>query len=269
LKKEENGTKEKATNEKATNDAGKSSAMESVLKDTTKSFQSTFDEVKQDLLAVEKSLKTAIIVKAIMLLIVIIYMSWLYGSIKKIDAEAIVSTVKQQFLAQTLPTMSKEIARDLKASAPSTIEDTKKQIDQMIPELRVHLQAKALDETQKLTDSIAADVDTIVADYVVNHAEDIKKRKPNATDLERAKDLFQMMRADFKKMVMKAANKHIDEYNKDVKKLHIDLKKLRTSRNLTGKEKLQRKIIAIWVKLLKIEQKKMPSADQDVFPEKK
>ena len=236
------------------------SAVDKEARDVNASIQSSFESVRTELLNVEKSHKTAIIVKVIILIISTIYLFWLFGMIKQVDAEALVSTTKNQFMAD-LPGYTSKISKDLKDTAPETIDSVKKHVDEMIPQLRIHLQDEVLKQTKTLTDSIGSDVDSVISEYVKSHAEEIKEKKPDATDMERAKELFGMIRGDFKKMVQDSVGKHLDKYKEGIKTLNVDLKKLKAGKNLDKKEKLQKKLISIWVKLMKIEQKKVTPED--------
>lgn len=228
--------------------------------DVNSSIQSSFESVREELLNVEKGHKTAITVKVIILIASIIYLSWLFMMIKQVDANSLVETMKLDFMNK-LPTYSQQISKDLKASAPETIESAKKQVDEMIPQLRIHMQDEVLKQTQVLTDSIATDIDTIVEEYVTKHAESIKEKKPDASDLERAKELFGMIRTDFKSMVQDSVNKHLDKYKEGIKTLNVDLKKLKAGKNLDEKEKLQKQLVTVWVKLMNVEQKKIQPED--------
>ena len=228
--------------------------------DVNQSIQSSFESVREELLNVEKGHKTAITVKVIILIVSIIYLSWLFTMIKQVDANGLVETIKLDFMSK-LPAYSQQISKDLKASAPETIDNAKKQVDEMIPQLRIHMQDEVLKQTQVLTDSIGKDVDTIVEEYVKTHAESIKEKKPDATDLERAKELFGMIRTDFKGMVQGSINEHLDKYKEGIKTLNIDLKKLKAGKGLDEKEKIQRKLVCVWVKLMKVEQKKITPED--------
>jgi len=255
LSEEKNGK----TKNNAEGNGGDSGLSKEAL-DVNASIQASFESVREELLNVEKGHKTAITVKIIILIVSIIYLSWLFGMIKQVDANSLVETIKLDFMNQ-LPAYSQQISKELKASAPETIDSAKKSVDEMIPQLRIHMQDEVLKQTQVLTDSIGTDIDTIVAEYVKTHAESIKEKKPDATDLERAKELFGMIRTDFKNMVQESINKHLDKYKEGIKTLNIDLKKLKAGKGLDDKEKIQKQLVTVWVKLMKIEQKKMEPQD--------
>ncbi len=239
---------------------GGDTGMNKEAMDVNQSIQASFESVREELLNVEKGHRTAITVKIIILIVSIIYLSWLFSMVKQVDANGLVETMKLDFMSK-IPAYSAQISKDLKASAPETIDNAKKQVDEMIPQLRIHMQDEVLKQTQVLTDSIATDVDTIVEEYVKSHADSIKEKKPDATDLERAKELFGMIRTDFKGMVQESVNKHLDKYKEGVKTLNIDLKKLKAGKNLDEKEKIQKQLVTVWVKLMKVEQKKVVPED--------
>ncbi len=215
-----------------------------------------YKHVKEDLLKTEKSLLTAIYVKVAILVFIIIYMGWVYGHVKAMDAEAVISTAKEQFKAQ-LPTISMDIARQLKAQAPQTMDQFEKRVMEIIPEIRKNLQNRVLEETGKIADEMEKDIDKIFTEYTEKYAAQIKEKNPDKSEYEQAKMLCDMIRADYKKVAEEAANNLIKEYSQDLGKLHNELVRLRNGKNLSKKEQLQRKLISVWVKLMKIQSKRM------------
>ncbi len=96
---------------------------------------------------------------------------------------------------------------------------------------------------------------------MAKHAENISKKKPDASDLEKAQILTKMIRADYKANVKKSIDKLLDEYAKDLKKLTFNLDKLSRGKNLNREEKLQQKLVAAWAKLMKIKAKDIKPVD--------
>ncbi len=240
-------------------------AAVSNIKELRASMDSSFDIVKEDLLKAEKRLKITVGVQAVLLIFVIFYLGWFYSQICKIDAESVVQTTKYQLL-NALPSIGDEMSQQLKASAPRTIESLRQSSLDVIPQIRRDLQRHLLAETTKLTTGIGDEVNHLISEYVKSHAQDIKKNNPNLSDLDKARRLVRMIKLDFKETVKQATNKHIDEYAKDMRELNKEMKKLRTSKKLTKKEMYQKKMISVWVKLMKLEVKEMPHAQETLVP---
>ncbi|MCE1245729.1 MAG: hypothetical protein LWY06_03700 [Firmicutes bacterium] len=230
------------------------------------SIEKSYKTVKEDLLNQEKALRLSITVKTVLLVFVIIYLGIVFHYVSQINAEEIVSMTKNQFEAK-LPEISKQLANDLKSQAPATMDSIKKRSLEIIPQVREHMQAQVHDETKKLTDGIGEEVNTLLAEYVKDNAAKINQSKSDKTDLDKAKLLIQMIRSDFKKTVQEAADKHLEEYSKDMMKLNADLKKLKDSKKLTPKEKYHKDLIAVWAKLMKMEMKDVHEGVSNPAPE--
>lgn len=228
-------------------------------------MDSSFEIIKEDLLKTEKRMKITVGVQAVMLIFVIFYLGWFYSQVCKIDAEAVVQTTKAQFL-NALPSIGDEMSQQLRASAPSTIESLRKSSLDVIPQIRKDMQRHLLTETSKLTTGIGDEVSHLISEYVKSHAQDINKENPSLSDLDKARRLMRMIRMDFKETVKKATNKHIKEYAKDMRELNKEMKKLKTSKKLTKKEMYQKKMISVWVKLMKLEVKEMPHTQETTAP---
>jgi len=230
------------------------------------SIEKNYKTIKEDLLNQEKSLRTNIIVKAVLLVFVIIYMGVVYHQVSQINAEEVVSMTKNQFEAK-LPEISKQLSEELKANAPATMDALKKRSLEIIPQVREHMQVQVLDETKKLTDGIGDEMNSLLAEYVKDNAAKINQSKSDKSDLEKAKLLTQMIRADFKKTVQEASDKHLQEYSKDMMKLNADLKKLKSGKKLTKKEEYHRDLIAVWAKLMKMEMKDLHEGVSNPAPQ--
>jgi len=240
-------------------------AIVSNIKELRTSMDSSFEVVKEDLLKTEKGLKVSVGIQAFLLIFVIFYLGWLYSQVSKIDAESVVQTTKVKFL-NSLPSIGNEVSEQIKASAPQTIESLRKSSLDVIPQVRKDMQRHLLTETIKLTTGIGDEVNHLISEYVKSHAEDIKKKNPSLSDLDKARRLMKMIRMDFKETVKQATDKHLDEYAKDMRKLNKEMKKLRTSKKLTKKEMYQKKMVSVWVKLMKLEVKEMPHVKETPVP---
>jgi hypothetical protein len=247
-------TEKNGKNKENNADNGSKGSSEVNYQKVGATIEKSYKTIKEDLLKQEKSIRTSIIIKAVLLVFVICYMGYMYSQVSRIDAEEVVNMTKNQFIAE-LPKISKQMSDDLKASAPATMESLKKRSLEILPQVREHMQAQVLSETKKLTDGIGEEMNTLLAEYVKDNAAKINQSKSDKTDLDKARLLTQMIRADFKKTVQEAADKHLQEYSKDMMKLNADLKKLKDNKNLTQKEKYHRDLISVWAKLMKMEMK--------------
>ena len=155
-------------------------------------LQTSFQSVKEDTLKLQKSLKTAVIIKSVLLLFAIIYTGWLYSQISKIDADSVMFTLKEQTIT-SLPSMRQSMSAELKAQAPQTLQEIRVSALQMVPSLRMQLQQQLLAETEKMTEEIRLNTEAMFSEYVATHAEAINKEKAGAPDIDKARELIDAM----------------------------------------------------------------------------
>lgn len=222
-------------------------------------LQTSFQPVKEDTLKLQKSLKTAVIIKSVLLLFAIIYTGWLFSQVRQINADSVMFTLRAQTL-DSLPSMRQSMSAEIKAQAPQTLQEIRVSVLDMIPNLRRQLQQQLLAETEKMTDEIRLNTEAMFSEYVATHAETINKEKAGAPDIDKARELIEAMRSDFKVTMKLAIDEFLEEYSTDLSKLKKDLNKLSAGKNLTPKEEAQRKLLAAWSKLMHIKAHRIPPA---------
>lgn len=217
-------------------------------KDTQEVCAAVDRRVREGIEAEVASLKLGIKIRAAVIIVVVLYMSWAIHRISLIDAEFVVSTV-QLNVQNGREAFVQEASEELKRSAPTTVRSLRKDLIASVPSLRVDAERaimRSVDAMAKeIENALTKDVGQLIEDYKTK----VDATNPNLSDAEKLNRVVLMLRHEFRTEVSKIANSRANEFAADLNKINKQLNRLREGKNLTPKEKYQRDLIATWHKL--------------------
>lgn len=218
---------------------------------TLEACRAVDSRVRGDLDAELTSVKRTIVAKLALAFFVTGYMAWAINRIALIDADFVVTTVRDN-LRGGAQSFVGEASGELKRQAPMMVKELHKNLIDGVPALRNDIEHSLLASV----DPVAAEIEKSMSSDVGKMIEDYKGKVDAAnaklSDTEKLTRLVFMMRQDFRKEASKVINHSAEQFSADIKNINKQLLKLREGKNLTAAEKLQRDILATWNKLAKI-----------------
>jgi hypothetical protein len=224
---------------------------EEQIKELSGVVSSLSQEVRKQVEGARKSLNTVLIIKAVLLGVILIYLSWAYTQFSKLDAETLVCAAEQK-----INNNEEEWVRNLKQSAPQFFTELENKSYEVIPAWRLQLEQELNKIINQMGDQFEAKMDVQLSAYIAQHKATIDKKFPKMSSKEKSQRLMEMIRSDFKTLSFKLCDETAKQLSKDVNKLTLDLEKLQRGYNLSEKEKAHRDLIAVWVKFMKMKAKK-------------
>jgi hypothetical protein len=223
-------------------------------KKTDPGFEEITKLIKEDLESTHKILRTNITVKIVLLCAMVIYLSFLYSMIAKLDSDSVVYAASQKFL-KDLPQIANNAKVQLKQNAPKFADDVEVSILQAIPDIRKSTQQKILDEALNIIPQFESQINSYMSDVIKKHKDDINTAMPNTTTAKKLDRLTMFITDDFKKNAIYISEQLRKDLSGDIKKLNKQFSKLQSGKNLTPKEMTERKLLGVWAKLMQIKMK--------------
>lgn len=223
--------------------------MSDVNENSTQEVCAAVDRrVRESLESEVSNLKLGIKIRAAIIIVVVLYMSWAIHRISLIDAEFVVSTV-QLNVQNGREAFVQEASDELKRSAPTTVRGLRKDLIESVPSLRVDAERAIMTSVDALAKEMEGALTKDVGQLIEDYKTQVEATNPNLTDAEKLKRVVLMLRHEFRSEVSKIANSRANEFAADLNKINKWLTRLRDGKNLTPKEKYQRDLLATWHKL--------------------
>ncbi len=212
-----------------------------------KSYGNIEKQIKEELASTQKSLTMSMYIKIGVLVVIVIYMSVLWHFMATMDAkfamEAILGSLK------TNTEYRQTMVADLNKSAETNVTQVFDQLNMSFPQIRGEIEKVVFEKidlfAQKVEEEFNLSLQEPIKakiDGINNTSKDTPEGKLNLLMVD--------LRTDFKTLTYSFTKGLTEGMTQDLLKLNKDLKKLQSNQNLTEKEKYERQLICIWVKLL-------------------
>ena len=220
-----------------------------------KTFQELSDFARKELADDEKSLRTQVWVKIILLLFIMSYMSWVYAQVSNMDAK-FVAEAARGVLSSNIESYKTEAIRSLKANASSTAKDLGEHVQKSVPQWSKAAFTYLDSALKSASGELDKEIDAQVAVMVDEEKKQVEAKFPNASPAEKEAKLKEALIGRLSKTTTTLMNTVHEQYGRDLGKLVADLERLQKNQGLNKKEKYQREALACWVKMIKIQLKK-------------
>lgn len=206
-------------------------------------------ELEKDGKTATTRLKTWMAIQIILIICVIGYMSWLFGMVKTLDANA-VTEIAAGSLRQRLPEMRANIREYLLLQAPAITDEAKEILKQVPALLREGLEQEMLAQTQQIFQRFEEDLDAALTGLIEEQIELVKAQVVDAPPEEQLDAVIAGVSAVYKDNMIQAIDYMYDDYAAEVKKLNDYLDRLQRANDLTETEVLDKQLIQVWMVLV-------------------
>jgi hypothetical protein len=192
-----------------------------------------------------------VIIQAVLLIFVVGYLTWAHSMIAQVTPDDIVVKLQQKAIKE-MPALSSQLADKLNAYAPELMVSVKEKVLGLVPMVGKKLEVQV--------DIALGQITTMVKEKLASAEEIIKKEKealdlktPKLPDNEQIDLLLKNVRAKFRENVVNSTAAIRSDYSKRMNDINLQLEHLTLDdKGLTEKEVLQKRLIEIWVKLIKM-----------------
>jgi len=207
--------------------------------------------VHETLRKYKKSCLVGLIVRIVLLLVVLIYMSWLSAKLSQLDADTVMIKARTE-LVKKLPGLERDIVAKLKNSAPEIISQLEQRSNEIIPRLFSSFEDRAITEIKKGTADIQEKLAKELDEHVKFELQRIDKHYPNLTSKERLDKLIAAMHGSFRGRVEGSIDTIAVRYRREMENINNWLKRLQSGEGLSQREMYQRDLVAAALKLIEV-----------------
>jgi len=180
--------------------------------------------------------------------VIVIYMSVLWHFMASMDAkfamEAILGSIKTNTeYRQTMVT-------DLNKSAEANVTQVFDQLNMSFPQIRGEFEKVVFEKIDLFAQKVEEEFNLSLQEPIKAKIDGINNTSKETSPEGKLNLLMTDLRTDFKTLTYSFTKGLTEGMTQDLLKLNKDLKKLQSNQNLTEKEKYERQLICIWVKLL-------------------
>ena len=219
-------------------------------------------ELTERMAAREARLSTGMKIRAVVLLVVILYFGFLYYLVAGFTSDNAVLMMRGQLDAE-LPQIKQETIQSMKASAPQVVASYTQDLIHSVPSMRVRLEDELLSATGGLVNEMQAGLNEVFLKTLEDSKAELDKMGPEMSPSEKLNRLSKEMRVYFHQESRTVVDELSADFGSTIRDLIKQVKHLQTSQNLTAKEKHQKEMLRVWSKLMQIKMKDVNEAFQE------
>ncbi len=202
----------------------------------------------------EASLSTGMKVRAVVLVVVLLYFSFLYYLAATFTADQALLMARGQLDAQ-LPQMQRETVEKMKASAPEVVTQYTNNMVDSVPSMRVRLEDELLANTASVLTEMKGNLNKIFTDMLKESQTELDKMGQDKPTYQKLERLAKEMRLRFFHERTTMVDGISKEFRSTIQKLNSQLRHLQTAKTLTKAEQHQKEMLRVWSKLMQLKMK--------------
>ncbi|MFH1422488.1 MAG: hypothetical protein ABIH42_07240 [Planctomycetota bacterium] len=216
-----------------------------------KNVEQVLDFVKYSIKKEQKSAKVAVVIRIIVLIVVIGYMTWLNTSLSKLEPDLFVGAIRAK-ISDELPDISLRISHSLKENAPQYVEQARQQSFEIIGQLKEWSHRFASDRLKQVGELIKQKLAESVKIAVDKELDKIETEQlAQLSSDQKVTLILDKLRSHFSEVVKLSMSLMTEEYNNKIKAVEIWVVKLKKAENLSKRELEQKKLLEAVLKLIK------------------
>lgn len=218
--------------------------------------------LNETMAAREASLSTGMKIRAVVLVVVVLYFGFLYHLVAGFTADHAVMMMRGQLDAE-LPQIKQETVQNMKASAPMVVESYTQDLINSIPEMRVRLEGELLAATGAMINDLQVGLNEVFTQTLAESKGQLDQMGSDMSTSEKLNRLSQEMRVQFHQESRTVVDELSADFSSTVRDLITQVKHLQTAKNLTAKEKRQKEMLRVWSKLMQLKMKDVNATFQE------
>jgi len=216
---------------------------------STQVLASVRQEIERDHTGASNRLKVAIGIQAFLILFVAGYMTWMFGSLKKLDA-ATLTNVAAVEVEGRLPELRASVRDYALEMAPELTDGARDLLLDVPARLRANLEEQVVAQTDMLVYDFERELDALLTEMLTSQIEQMQAAAPNASPEEQLDSLVVDVSGLFRETMKEAIDEVYIDYADEIAKLNDHLEYLRAGRGLTEAEKIDKQLIETWLVLV-------------------
>lgn len=193
--------------------------------------------------------RTGIILRALLIVVVVGYMTWISSAVSKLDAEELTRIAAAE-IEERLPEMRAELRDYAIRMAPDLTDHAKEVFLELPGQMRQFVEAQLLAKTDELIAQFEADVDGAITVVIEDQIRLVKAGLPGASPEQQLDALVLGVSDIFRETMIEAIDELYIGYAGEVRTLNARLDRLLTGHDLTESEKIDKQLIEAWMVLV-------------------
>jgi len=193
--------------------------------------------------------KTWIAVRAVLIVFVIGYMSWISGAVGKLDA-AELTRVAATSIEMRLPELRTELRDYAIGMAPELTDHAKDLLIEVPGQLRTTVEEQLLTQTDKLITRLETDLDTAITTVVDDHIAAVRSEFGDASAEEQLDTVILGVSGEFRSTMIEGIDELYEHATVEVQNLNTYLEHLLRDPDLSEAEQIDKELIQTWMVLV-------------------
>ncbi len=205
-------------------------------------------KVEDDAAKEHKKAKVRIGILALLTVFVCAYMTWIYVSVAKLDAGAL-TEVGRDWLVREMPNFRSGIADQMKDQAPAMVEHGIVYLKKAPPVVSQRVEIMVLRKTQGVLLDLEDQLDAEMGQDLEEHLAELERQNPDMTPQARIEAVLEEVRDGYRTKMEGLVDEMYIQYADELGAVDEVLTRLRTAKDLTPRERIQKDIIEATVAL--------------------
>ena len=188
-------------------------------------------------------------VRVFLIVFVLGYMTWLFGAVSNLDAEALTG-IAANSVAEQLPEFRLNLQEYAIAQAPMVTDMARDTLMQVPTQMRQHLQQRLVSESTDLIGRFEHDVNAALEDVLDRQMTAFRESSPGDSLEAQLDALILGVSGEFRSTMIAALDELYNDYSSEVRRLNDHLLWLQVGQDLSQSEKLDKQLLEVWMTLI-------------------
>ena len=193
--------------------------------------------------------KVGVGLRIFLIVFVLGYMTWLFGAVSNLDAEALTG-IAANSVAEQLPEFRANLQEYAIAQAPMVTDMARDTLLQVPAQMRQHLQQRLVSESNALIARFEDDVNGALGEVLDQQMAALRESSPGDSPETQFDALILGISAEFRSTMIAALNELYNDYSSEVRRLNDHLLLLQRGQDLSESEKLDKQLLEVWMTLI-------------------
>ena len=193
--------------------------------------------------------KLGIAIRAVLIVFVLGYMTWLFSAVSELDADSLTAMAADSVVEQIT-----EFRENLQVyaieQAPMVTDMARDTLMQLPTHMRTHLQDRLVRESNALIARFETDVDAALGEILDQQLAALRESSPGDLPDRQLDALILGVSDEFRDTMTGALDELYFEYSAEVRRLNDHLVHLQQDDNLTASEQMDRQLLEVWMTLI-------------------
>jgi len=204
------------------------------------------DLIDREIQVVRTSTRHFWIGGALLILVIIGYMSWIFSHLRPLADPEEAAILLQQTALNRLPQFSASLEAALRDAAPDLTRQATQRVLDAIPRIRKEVEKRAGRVGDDLASYIDSHLGELIDQVIRDHKKEIKELIPQLKTKEKAQEFTNLLETACRKSIMDVLDVQLKEYLEALRAIRHKLERLQSAPDLTPEEKLEREMVATW-----------------------